>query len=83
MWGWMMGGAGQFGWLLWLAVPLLVVAGLVVLLVLTLTRRDAPADSPQRAPQSPSAREVLDQRYARGEIDHDDYVRRRDELGRP
>ncbi|WP_426625252.1 SHOCT domain-containing protein [Leifsonia sp. McL0607] len=84
MWGWMMGGA-PLGWLIWLVVPLLLVAGLIVLLVLTLTRRGAPPESGPGAPgvpRAPSAREILDQRYARGEIDHDDYIRRRDELGR-
>ncbi|WP_431246411.1 SHOCT domain-containing protein [Leifsonia xyli] len=79
MYGWMMGGAGAW-WVLWLVVPLLIIA-VVVVLVVTLTPR-GPSGGGNPVPQRPSARAILDERYARGEIDHEEYVRRRDELGR-
>ncbi|WP_243417779.1 SHOCT domain-containing protein [Actinomycetospora cinnamomea] len=63
---------GMLGWL-W---PTLVVVGLVLLAVgvVALTRRSGTASS------GPTARELLDQRYARGEIDDAEYQRRRDQL---
>jgi putative membrane protein len=64
-WGWM--------WV-W---PLLVLVGVVLLLVggvVWLARR--PGQSGQLDP----ARRILDERFARGEIDEDDYRRRRDTL---
>jgi putative membrane protein len=72
----MMGNAA-LGWFwIW---PILVVIGLVLLgyLAYRLTSgrggRDAPTDTG-------SARRILDERFARGEIDGEDYRRRRAEL---
>lgn len=53
------------------AIPLLILIGLVVLLVKLLDGR-----------KSPSAREILDQAYARGEIDQEEYQRKREDLER-
>ena len=54
-------------------ILLLLIVGLAVVAVLALLR-------PRRAPgggiSRPSAKELLDQRYARGEIDDDEYYRR-------
>jgi putative membrane protein len=80
MYGWMMGGAGAW-WIVWLLVPLLIIA-VVVVLVVALTRRGPSGGSGTVPPLNSSARAILDERYARGEIDHEEYVRRRDELGR-
>ena len=79
MYGWMMGGPGAW-WILWLLLLLLVIA-IVVLLIVGLTRR-GPSGAGPVSPPSSSARVILDERYARGEIDHEEYVRRREELGR-
>ncbi|MGB2567058.1 SHOCT domain-containing protein [Micromonospora citrea] len=69
-----MHGTGMAGWMwIW---PLLVVAALVVLAVLVVR---AVAGGPQ--PKARSARQILDERYARGEIDEEEYRRRRDALG--
>ncbi|MFC5141016.1 SHOCT domain-containing protein [Actinomycetospora rhizophila] len=63
---------GMLGWL-W---PTLIIIGLIVLAigVIALSRRRGVASS------GPTARELLDQRYARGEIDDAEYQRRRDQL---
>lgn len=80
MYGWMMGGAGAW-WIVWLLVPLLIIAAVVVLVV-ALTRRGLSEGSGSVAPPNSSARAILDERYARGEIDHEEYMRRRVELER-
>lgn len=70
----------MMGWFwIW---PVLVVIGLVLLgylaYRLTQNRRPVADTAPVAGPTS--ARQILDERYARGEIDDDDYRRRRDEL---
>lgn len=70
----MMGGMGLW-MLLWALVGIAVVA-LAVLGIVWLVRR---TDSSRPVPptQSESAEDVLRRRYAAGEIDEDEYVRRR------
>jgi putative membrane protein len=53
--------------ILWMLIPILLVVGLVVLLV-----RRRPSQS-----RRPSAVRILEERYARGEIDRDEYLERR------
>jgi putative membrane protein len=70
----MMGSLPMLGWL-W---PLLIVIGLAMIAVGTIVlvrRRPIPT-----ANRTSTARELLDARYARGEIDDDDYQHRRDQL---
>ncbi len=73
-WGWpgflMMG----FGGLLWLAL-----LGLGIWALVRLLSNRSPAGSPPVS--GPSAMEILRQRYARGEIDDEEYERRRRMLG--
>lgn len=68
-WGWH--GMG-LGWLFWI-----VVIGLVVWLAIMLARSAGGRDV--RVPDEParSAREILDERLARGEIDDQEYARKR------
>ena len=68
-----MGWADGIGMLVLMA---LVLAALVVLVVV-LTRR-----GPQPPASADTARRILDERFARGEIDQDEYERRRDALTR-
>lgn len=67
-------GGMAWGWpmmiLIWL-IPIVLIALLVRLLI----GRTAP-------PQQPGAREILDARYARGEIERDEYLKRLDDLKR-
>lgn len=74
----MMWDGPMMGWMwLW---PVLVVAGLVVLgyLAVRLATGGWPTD---RTPARGSARDILDGRYARGEIDEEEYRHRRSVLG--
>ena len=81
MWGY------DWGWGAWLVMSVgmvlfwgLVIAGIVVLVrYLSGTGQGGPpASSPD--PGRPSAQELLDERFARGEIDQDEYTRRRELL---
>lgn len=71
-------GAGSMGWMwLW---PVLVVLGVALVIAAGVVwargRRSTSADRSGR-----SARQILDERFARGEIDQEEYRRRRTELG--
>jgi putative membrane protein len=74
----MMGyGYEMMGWMwIW---PLLVVAGLLIIgyavVRLTVSSRTLDSSGPNQA--GPTARRILDERFARGEIDEDEYQRRR------
>ena len=65
-WWWIMG-----------IVGLLLIVGLVVLIVMTLQRATVP--TPEASPRR-TADDLLAERLARGEIDADEYRRRRDAL---
>ncbi len=74
MGGWMM------GWMwMW---PLLVVAGLLIIgyVVLRLLRGGRPSSPTRTDPAGSTARQILNERYARGEIDEEEYLRRWDML---
>ena len=67
----MMSGAMGVGMLLW-ALLLLSLIALSIAATLRLLRRDETT--------VPSARDELDARYARGELEREDYLRRRADL---
>jgi len=73
------GGGGHWWW--WV-IGLVVLVLLVVAIVALFTRRPTGTAAPQVAPetQRSSAEQVLADRLARGEIDPDEYRRRRDAL---
>lgn len=74
--GGMMGGMmeGMSGWM-WLVPLLVVVLALVAVLVLTRARGSRPgADAP------PSPREVLDRRYAEGQLTREEYLQQRHDI---
>ncbi|HEY5222445.1 MAG TPA: SHOCT domain-containing protein [Microbacteriaceae bacterium] len=81
------GYGGMVGMWPLMAVGMLVLAGIVVLIVLLIIRfarvdRGAiPQGGVQGAgPELGSARKILDERYARGDIDEEEYRRRRETL---
>lgn len=74
---------GRWGWFPML-LGMLVFWGLAAVLVVWTVRTITGAND--RARGRSRALEILDERYARGEIDDDEYQRRRDQLtagGRP
>lgn len=84
MWDRMHDGVGWGGWLLVLLL-LLVLAGLVIGAVVWLVTRSAGAGHAGGAaaggsPGASTAEQVLDERYARGEIEEEEYLRRRSVL---
>jgi putative membrane protein len=78
-WGYGMGGNG---WLLMTGFWVVLVALLVGVAMWIFPRQPRP-DSVGRDRSSVTAREVLDQRLARGELDVETYRVLRDELARP
>lgn len=72
-------GAGQ-----WVAMSLMMVAfwSIVVVAVIVLVRSLRSDPRTPAAPSGPDARRILDERFARGEMDAEDYAQRRDLLGR-
>lgn len=64
-----------FGWLLILAPLVLVVALIVLLVQQSGARRPGSSDT-----TTPDARAILDERFARGEIDQEEYEARRQSL---
>jgi putative membrane protein len=67
-----------FGWTGWLFGSVLMVGFWVLIfwLVVSVIRR------PESQPTTRTALDILSERFARGEIDADEYTRRRDALGR-
>lgn len=68
-------------WMWWgpwhMLMPLLFF-GLIIFGIIALVRYLWPGEAPRERRR---ALEVLDERYARGEIDRDEYLKRRDDLG--
>ena len=81
-----MDGGWIFGWIMMIVLVALVVVG-VILLVRGLSGRNdhSQAGLPQGPPSSggpgpKSARHVLEERFARGEIDREEFVQRKQDL---
>lgn len=74
MFGW---GAGAFGMVFMLLFWALLIAG-VVLVVKWLVEQGRPGGAP--APGGESALEILKKRYARGEIDRDEFEAKKRDL---
>ena len=78
--GW---GDGGWGWGAWVFMALMMVmfAALVAAVVIALVRSGGRApitDTPAGTAETDNAARILDERFARGEIDADEYRSRRD-----
>lgn len=82
-WGYMHDGPGWAGWL-FMGLFLLFLVALVVAVVVLLVRSTRPGGSGAgtgAAPTGPSGAEaLLEERFARGEIEEEEYLRRRSVL---
>ena len=81
MWGYgsnMMG----WGWLIGAAIVVLLVVAVMVALLLISGRMRQPAAVPlSAAATGPTPRQILDERYARGDLTTDEYLERGKHLG--
>jgi putative membrane protein len=74
----MYGGWGGWGWMTLMPLLWIVLIGLIVWAVIRLTRRSS--DQAGAYPRRETPQEILDRRFAAGEIDAETYVRTRDTL---
>jgi len=72
--GWGMGWGGGM-----ILGPLLTI-GLVILLIALIVPFVRSLGGGSASPREPTARDILDERYARGEIDREEYQRRRQDI---
>jgi putative membrane protein len=73
-WGWGWGGGMWLGPLFMIALLVLLIAAIVALV------RWMGGGSGDSGGRVRTARDILDERYARGEIDREEYQRRRDDI---
>jgi putative membrane protein len=75
-WGMMGSYGGGFGMFIW---PIILIA--IVALVVWLVRSTAPAGTLTILARRPAGLDVLEERYARGEIDRDEYLQKKKDIG--
>lgn len=85
MWGPMgdFGGYGMGGYALWGGLMMVVFWGVVIVVIVAVVRWLVGSTSghhPHTQERSNRALEILEERYARGEIERDEYLQRRDDL---
>jgi len=74
--GWMMNGDGMgFGFVVWLVILAVIIAGAV-----WFVRAQAPSGSQRSPERSSPALEVLEERYARGEINREEYLQKKRDI---
>lgn len=76
MGGWGYGGFGAFGMIIWVVILIAVIAG-VVWLVRTVA---APGGTRGASTRRSPALDVLEERYARGEINREEYLQKKGDI---
>lgn len=74
-WG-MMGGYGGFGMIIWIVILIAI-----VLLIAWLVRSQTSSGMHHSAPRRSSGLDVLEERYARGDINRDEYLQKKKDIG--
>lgn len=69
---------GGFGWMWLMPVFWILILGLIIWAVVAAARRSGESDSP--TPSVDSALEILKRRYAKGEIDKEEYEEKKKDL---
>jgi|SRR5215469_14690526 len=82
MWGYY-AGAGMGWWMILSSIFWLVLAGIVVWALVSWLSRPARGTTPPQMPPQQSALDILNTRYARGEIDTATYQSMREQLEAP
>ncbi len=82
-WGWGMMGSGMmgFGWGWWMPVVMVGFWGLVVWGIIALVRGSGVCCVPSQQVSKESALDILRNRYAKGEIDREEFESKRKDLG--
>ena len=73
------GGGGDIGWGGWIVMVAMMVVfwGAIAWVIVTLIRHGSPGTPRPAESASPEPLRILDERFARGEIDDEEYRRRR------
>ena len=77
MGSWGGGWLGLSGMLIWLLLLVLFVVGVIWLVRNTASRREPSQQSGRRSP----GLDILDERYAKGEINRDEYLHKKSDIG--
>lgn len=75
-------GSGMGVGILYMAVPGIFLVVLLVLILVALSDRVGPAPPPSNAPLPATAFDILDERYAKGELTPEQYARMKQEIQR-
>jgi len=70
------GGAHPLVWAVLCFVALLFAGGVVLVIMMLMHQRGAPLQTPPEVRMADALR-ILDERFARGEVDEDEYTKRR------
>ena len=78
----MWSGDGGWGWGAWIAMTMMMLVfwGAIALIVVAVLRHTTNAPVRERGEPGRDATQILDERFARGEIEEDDYRKRREVL---
>ncbi len=83
MYGWYGDGGGIFTWIVMTLIMLVFWGGVIATVVLLVRSSRANNAAPSLHPSHHDAERVLNERFARGEIDETEYIARRTALRRP